>query len=65
MHWCRICDEFPRTAKEYLNHLHSKEHKQLTQVIFLLIKVFELPQVIFFKFQSNGKFVLLKNLRKS
>lgn len=33
MHWCQVCDEFPRTAKEYLNHLHSKEHKELTQVI--------------------------------
>ncbi|KAK6634031.1 hypothetical protein RUM44_004638 [Polyplax serrata] len=31
MHWCQVCDEFPRTAKEYLNHLHSREHKELTQ----------------------------------
>ncbi|KAJ9579570.1 hypothetical protein L9F63_004755, partial [Diploptera punctata] len=30
MHWCRVCDVFPRTAKEYLNHLHSTEHKEVT-----------------------------------
>ncbi|PSN44338.1 hypothetical protein C0J52_11112 [Blattella germanica] len=30
MHWCRVCDVFPRTAKEYLNHLHSIEHKEET-----------------------------------
>ena len=34
MHWCRVCDVFPRTAKEYLNHLHSTEHKEETLVIF-------------------------------
>ncbi|XP_011310962.1 zinc finger matrin-type protein CG9776-like isoform X2 [Fopius arisanus] len=28
MHWCKICDIFPKTAKEYLNHLHSAEHKE-------------------------------------
>ena len=28
MHWCRVCDIFPKTAKEYLNHLHSNEHKE-------------------------------------
>lgn len=26
-HWCRVCNVFPRTAKEYLHHLHSAEHK--------------------------------------
>ncbi|XP_067637318.1 zinc finger matrin-type protein CG9776 isoform X2 [Eurosta solidaginis] len=26
MHWCQTCDVFPKTAKDYLNHLHSKEH---------------------------------------
>ncbi|XP_069674075.1 serine/arginine repetitive matrix protein 2-like isoform X2 [Periplaneta americana] len=30
MHWCRVCNVFPRTAKEYLNHLHSAEHKEET-----------------------------------
>ncbi|PNF20626.1 hypothetical protein B7P43_G04256 [Cryptotermes secundus] len=30
MHWCRVCDVFPRTAKEFLNHLHSAEHKEQT-----------------------------------
>lgn len=31
LHWCRICDVFPRSAKDYLTHLHSPEHKQATQ----------------------------------
>ncbi|XP_005185583.2 zinc finger matrin-type protein CG9776 [Musca domestica] len=26
MHWCQTCNIFPKTAKDYLNHLHSKEH---------------------------------------
>lgn len=30
MHWCRVCNVFPKTAKEYLNHLHSAEHKEKT-----------------------------------
>jgi len=25
-HWCQICNVFPTTARDYLNHLHSKEH---------------------------------------
>lgn len=33
MHWCRVCDIFPRTAKEYLNHLHSDEHKHIILVL--------------------------------
>jgi hypothetical protein len=35
MHWCRVCDVFPRTAKEFLNHLHSAEHKEQTLVTLL------------------------------
>ncbi|KAK4886736.1 hypothetical protein RN001_003007 [Aquatica leii] len=31
LHWCRICDVFPKSAKDYLLHLHSKEHRQITQ----------------------------------
>lgn len=26
-HWCKSCSTFPKTAKEYLLHLHSDEHK--------------------------------------
>lgn len=26
-HWCKTCSVFPKTAKEYLLHLHSEEHK--------------------------------------
>ncbi|GBP03210.1 Zinc finger matrin-type protein CG9776 [Eumeta japonica] len=29
MHWCRICNEFPPTAKDYLNHLHSPSHQKM------------------------------------
>jgi hypothetical protein len=25
-HWCKQCNAFPKTAKDYLNHLHTKEH---------------------------------------
>ncbi|KAF5294256.1 hypothetical protein FQR65_LT10842 [Abscondita terminalis] len=31
LHWCRSCDVFPKSAKDYLLHLHSKEHRQITQ----------------------------------
>lgn len=36
MHWCRVCDVFPRTAKEFLNHLHSAEHKEQTLVRMII-----------------------------
>lgn len=26
MHWCQTCNVFPKTAKDYLNHLHTKNH---------------------------------------
>lgn len=38
MHWCKTCDIFPKTAKEYLNHLHSNEHKVIALVSLLKIK---------------------------
>ncbi|KAF7278171.1 hypothetical protein GWI33_008784 [Rhynchophorus ferrugineus] len=31
LHWCRACDEFPETAKEYLQHLHSKDHQEMAK----------------------------------
>lgn len=31
LHWCRPCKKFPPTAKEYLMHLHSREHRQVIQ----------------------------------
>lgn len=34
MHWCKVCDIFPKTAKEYLNHLHTNEHKEACLVSF-------------------------------
>lgn len=27
LHWCEICSVFPKTAKDFLSHLHSEEHK--------------------------------------
>lgn len=30
LHWCKICTKFPKTAQDYLNHLHSKEHLEKT-----------------------------------
>ncbi|KAL1505242.1 hypothetical protein ABEB36_004849 [Hypothenemus hampei] len=27
LHWCRACDKFPETAKEFLQHLHSPHHQ--------------------------------------
>ncbi|XP_062560487.1 zinc finger matrin-type protein CG9776 [Armigeres subalbatus] len=27
LHWCSVCNIFPKTAKEYLNHLHSEQHR--------------------------------------
>ncbi|GAB0094945.1 hypothetical protein DMENIID0001_102710 [Sergentomyia squamirostris] len=29
MHWCPVCNVFPKTAKDYLNHLQTKEHLAL------------------------------------
>ena len=36
-HWCRVCNVFPRTAKEYLHHLHSPEHKEQITVSPLVL----------------------------
>lgn len=36
MHWCKTCDIFPKTAKEYLNHLHSNEHKEICLVSYII-----------------------------
>lgn len=29
LHWCRMCDIFPKTAKDFLMHLHNKEHRDM------------------------------------
>jgi hypothetical protein len=26
LHWCKNCQVFPKTAKDYLAHLHSEQH---------------------------------------
>lgn len=31
LHWCRTCDVFPKTAKDFLLHLQSEEHKTVAQ----------------------------------
>ena len=28
LHWCMPCNLFPKTARDYLTHLHSKEHEE-------------------------------------
>lgn len=28
LHWCKPCQAFPQTAKDYLVHLHTKEHAE-------------------------------------
>lgn len=33
MHWCKSCQEFPKTAKDYLTHLHSKEHQEMQKIV--------------------------------
>ncbi|XP_055378225.1 zinc finger matrin-type protein CG9776 [Condylostylus longicornis] len=32
MNWCQTCNVFPKSAKDYLNHLHCKEHIDKVQV---------------------------------
>lgn len=32
IHWCQPCNVFPKTAKEYLTHLHSEFHKTTLEV---------------------------------
>jgi len=32
IHWCQSCNIFPKTAKEYLAHLHSESHKTTLEV---------------------------------
>ena len=40
IHWCRVCNAFPKTAKEYLLHLHAPEHKQVLAVSLKFIFMF-------------------------
>lgn len=32
IHWCQHCNIFPKTAKDYLTHLHSESHKTILEV---------------------------------
>uniref|UniRef100_A0A182TA75 Uncharacterized protein n=1 Tax=Anopheles maculatus TaxID=74869 RepID=A0A182TA75_9DIPT len=32
LHWCTSCNVFPKTAKEYLAHLHSEQHHTRTLI---------------------------------
>ncbi|CAG9858839.1 unnamed protein product [Phyllotreta striolata] len=31
LHWCRLCDEFPETAKDFLLHLQDKKHREMAK----------------------------------
>lgn len=33
MHWCKQCNIFPKTAKDFLIHLHSKEHQEMQKIV--------------------------------
>ncbi|KAJ6635397.1 Zinc finger matrin-type protein, partial [Pseudolycoriella hygida] len=33
MHWCKQCNIFPKTAKDFLIHLHSKEHQDSQKIV--------------------------------
>lgn len=33
MHWCQTCQVFPKTAKDFLTHLHTKDHQQMQKTI--------------------------------
>lgn len=47
IHWCQVCDVFPRTAKEYLQHLHDAKHKEeLTVSNFLAIPVLRIVRAL-------------------
>jgi hypothetical protein len=35
IHWCQPCNIFPKTAKEYLTHLHSESHKTTLEVSYI------------------------------
>lgn len=35
IHWCQPCNIFPKTAKEYLTHLHSESHKTTLEVGYI------------------------------
>lgn len=35
IHWCQPCNIFPKTAKEYLTHLHSETHKTTLEVCYV------------------------------
>lgn len=44
LHWCRMCDIFPKTAKDLLMHLHSKEHRNAMQEENLEVPWHKLPK---------------------
>lgn len=35
IHWCQPCNIFPKTAKEYLTHLHSESHSKTLEVCII------------------------------
>lgn len=55
MHWCKVCDIFPKTAKEYLNHLHSNEHKEAC----LVSNIFE-----YSRYKADGDAEVIRMLEK-
>lgn len=59
IHWCRVCNVFPKTAKEYLLHLHATEHKQTLAVSFTRRFMYKYVCVfLHFRRHSNKFYVL-------
>ena len=40
IHWCSDCNVFPKTVSEYLDHLHSSDHKQNSVSVLLNCLIF-------------------------
>jgi len=38
IHWCQPCNVFPKTAKEYLTHLHSESHSKTLEVCTIYMR---------------------------
>lgn len=55
IHWCQPCNIFPKTAKEYLTHLHSESHKSTLEVSVIIILNLNLIAYYIFVFKINIK----------
>lgn len=62
IHWCQPCNIFPKTAKEYLTHLHSESHKTTLEVGYFHNLQYLITCTIFYqKFIFNDYIILFRN----